>query len=923
MLNICNKNNFVVSGVWVEAYITTTQAIKKYVIFPKNRKENNKTVYDKRTGSNIKCNGIAIHTEESNLTTIDVDKPEECPFLNDLLKDCKTIVKTRKGYHFYFKRCDKLARRKLCTIADINTDVLFYIPTYKNIDNNEEYTYTLIKDEGLTDIPDYAFGWCVGLINMAIKQDEKPKIINNNKPNKVLNAQIEIKKFSVDTLRIIYDILNLSPLNSETFATYEGWTKIGYMSRHLNNSSEAFTLFDEYCRKVKGYENVDINNNIKCFYGKNEYNLNFDENCILFKCQNIDPVKYNDCLKHLYKSKYDERIIKFDSQYLNPSDRMFNEWLTDYKILAIKSPYGTGKTYTFKRMLDINQKFKRVLFITYRRSLANSLCMELSEKYGFINYLDLDDGYNFKSIDRLILQIDSIKKLTGKIDILTQESDSPVYDLIVLDECEGLLNHLSYNQISQYITYNLLEQICLASSKILALDGDMDERSYDFLNSISNSYNFYVNTWTNIKKHFIFMHDTDVFNKQIDDDLKNNKKIVIVSMLMNITEVYYHKYKDKYKVIIHNSIQKNKDVLCNVNDEWGKCDLLIYSPSIEAGVDFNIKNYFYKMYVVLSNNSTSPRALNQMMNRVRHYETNDIPCLISNGMIFYTKAVLYRYDEIRLKKYYGIEMSSLLNVIIHNDAERINAVNYFISVLVKLITEKGHTYEHIEKANTLTNELETIAELNNNNNDYTGLASLIANANDVDRDEAEYLEYLEKTKEELCRDQKYALLKYNYSKKFKIDSKNITEDFMNDHINKLHYVDNFSMLNRDKIMMTNKSYIKDKDIEKVDKIKELLTKCGYTIEDYRINKGLGVEYDIIKDEITNFLLDKNNQVLFCCERKWTINKFVGLINNLLECYGIEFNSSSERIGYKERKRIYKMELRFTDIFQKYIERLKN
>ena len=63
-------------------------------------------------------------------------------------------------------------------------------------------------------------------------------------------------------------------------------------------------------------------------------------------------------------------------------------------------------------------------------------------------------------------------------------------------------------------------------------------------------------------------------------------------MLCNPTQEYKKKYSDlNYKVICHNGIEKNNDILKDFKTKWGTCNLLIYSQTIEAGVDYN-KEYF-------------------------------------------------------------------------------------------------------------------------------------------------------------------------------------------------------------------------------------------------------------------------------------------------------------------------------------------
>jgi hypothetical protein len=47
--------------------------------------------------------------------------------------------------------------------------------------------------------------------------------------------------------------------------------------------------------------------------------------------------------------------------------------------------------------------------------------------------------------------------------------------------------------------------------------------------------------------------------------------------------------------------------LINVNDEFDKADVLIYTSTIEAGVNYD-KKQFYKLYGVFIENTTSQRA---------------------------------------------------------------------------------------------------------------------------------------------------------------------------------------------------------------------------------------------------------------------------------------------------------------------------
>jgi type I site-specific restriction endonuclease len=81
----------------------------------------------------------------------------------------------------------------------------------------------------------------------------------------------------------------------------------------------------------------------------------------------------------------------------------------ELKALVIKSKYGSGKT-TFLRQLMESQQYKRVLFITYRQTLARDI-MRNFEALGVANYLDAYEKPRTWDSERLIVQYDSLMKV--------------------------------------------------------------------------------------------------------------------------------------------------------------------------------------------------------------------------------------------------------------------------------------------------------------------------------------------------------------------------------------------------------------------------------------------------------------------------------------------------------------------------------
>jgi hypothetical protein len=914
-------NKFEYQGIFLDA-IKREAKVHKRAVCPVSEKYKNihhylKPVWDGQNNKNQIINGLQIETH--NINIIDIDDPSNCPILDDLLNDCEFIIKTLRGYHFYFDYSDKVIlsdkgkRAVQCRGVDINLNRMFYSPSFFDIETGEEYKYSVVKCSKLVELPKYAIVYCnmkiteknnestsKQTIKKTYEQKENKIIYDRNKINNVFDCQI---------MNYIFEIYHTSGL----FNNWNDWKNTAYMARHLNNSEECFNLFHEYSKKSEKYK--DVNDCLKVFYGNGQYIDNYDEKGILIKCSKLNEKLYTKNLLKLYKPLYEKNInIKINSQYLFTDDNkyIFDEWYKTYKCLMIKSAYGTGKTYAFKQIIE-NYAPHRILFITYRQSLAFSLFEDLSNKYGFQSYLNKDT--DIKKADRLIIQLDSIKRLTTDYNFELQENIINSYDLIVLDEFEGLLNHLSYSKINQYDIYNKLEKLIINSKKILCLDGDLNDRSFSTIHNILlNDYKLVINEYRPNVKNFNFTSDIDLFNNSIDDDLKNSKKIVVICMTKSMSEELNDKYKNKYNVIIHNSDEKNKDILLDVNKNWQTCDLLLYSPTVESGVDFNIVNYFYKAYAYLSNHSTSYRAFYQMLNRVRYYEDNNILLYFDEQQMKYDLFMNpYTYDEFKLVKYQGLELNNIINILIYNNIEEYNTLYFFIPSLIKMIIDKGHIYKLIEKKEETKKEKEE--------SKTKLMIEKISTAKNINEDYYNNLLSLQRQNKDITRDDKYSLLKMYYKRVFLIDDINdINVEFLEEHYNKISNLKNNKLFNikDDERLINNTEYLKKFKFDKVDYIKKIIKVLqldnNNIINDEILENG--------KDEAIKIINSKEYKILFNC-KKTDVKKDKFSFNGLFEDYGLKINSTRIRKQInKVMTTTYNYNLINLEFINKYNQRLE-
>ena len=196
------------------------------------------------------------------------------------------------------------------------------------------------------------------------------------------------------------------------------------------------------------------------------------------------------------------------------------------------------------------------------------------------------------------------------------------YDLIIIDECESVLNQFNSPTFKNKSkeTFQYFTELLSYSKKCIFLDGDLSNRSFSFINSISLEQINIINEFKIEKKIYNIVNDRNEYINNIINDLDNNKNICIVSQSRTECENFYKLLSNKFenKVIkIYTSFSDDLEKQKDINIEWLNCGCLIYSPTIEAGVSFDHNNHFDKIYGILCNNTTSQRSYMQMLNRIR------------------------------------------------------------------------------------------------------------------------------------------------------------------------------------------------------------------------------------------------------------------------------------------------------------------
>ena len=409
-----------------------------------------------------------------------------------------------------------------CTKKNSNSILEPYVINYNNqstgkYNNNKTFWYnTLITNVNLNE-----------------------KIINTTKTikNKITNnINTNSKNIQLETL--------LEKLPKEYNDDYNKWIKVAFAC--YNDNVNNYDIFDKWSSKSKKYNK---NNNLKIWNSLKENNNKITISSLFYwlKEENIDINNmYNNC-KNIVDT-YPKMDIKINDKYnivnVNKNKLSIHDMNDgiNFKLFAIQSEKGTGKTTSLIQKIFSNNPPEKILFISSRRTFGVKLYSDL-KKYNFKLYSEIKENYIDE--DRIIIQLDSLHRLRN-ID----------YDLIIIDECESLARYMTSNHFlknkNSSININDMEYRIFSTEKLIIMDADLSDRALNYfkklkqidyndilvLKNIKTPFENYTIKYTKTYNHWV----TNIINM-----IQNNKKLVIPMASNNKAKDLYNLITSKFK----------------------------------------------------------------------------------------------------------------------------------------------------------------------------------------------------------------------------------------------------------------------------------------------------------------------------------------------------------------------------------------
>ena len=278
------------------------------------------------------------------------------------------------------------------------------------------------------------------------------------------------------------------------------------------------------------------------------------------------------------------------------------------KLIAIKSPKGSGKTQWLK-----DNCTDSTLFISHRVALVE----DIARRNGTANYQEGSTAYKNP---RLVITLDSLPALF--------HNDIHQGAIIVIDEASQVLRHLIGGTLrgKRKQVIDTLHRKLYYAKQVILLDADLDTLTLNYFAHLAGidptSITWIENTYNVRDKKFIEYPTAESLQVQLLADLKAGLKCYVASdskgKVKDIETFLISKGLAQVLTIHGDNSNQNKQTafISNVNEEQLKYQSVICSPSVSTGVDIN-QPHFDKVYLFANGANSTSKDLLQAVARVR------------------------------------------------------------------------------------------------------------------------------------------------------------------------------------------------------------------------------------------------------------------------------------------------------------------
>ncbi len=340
-----------------------------------------------------------------------------------------------------------------------------------------------------------------------------------------------------------------------------------------------------------------------------------------------------------------------DHEIFRESDAALRDF-PDVRTLFVRAPMMMGKT---AKIVDLirSRNPRTILYVSFRQTFSAAIVPRLNQDLEslFVSYTAIEGAIHADIYPRVVIQVESLHRLR-----------SFDFDLIVLDEVESILDQLTSPFVQNCsTTYALFQSLLRGAHSLVCMDANLGERTLRLIGDARppagrnglvtlgerNQRLFYENTARNCSDRTMeIVSSSEVLYGRLEEAVRAGKRCFVASSSLSEAKAIMQalqnqfagqiyettKAVDRLDAIFRGEVPKaTKKVaiytgetgvsirqhhFADVNRAWGVLDVLIFTPTVTAGVSFDL-DYFDIGFGVFKSTSCSVETCRQMLGRVR------------------------------------------------------------------------------------------------------------------------------------------------------------------------------------------------------------------------------------------------------------------------------------------------------------------
>ena len=276
-------------------------------------------------------------------------------------------------------------------------------------------------------------------------------------------------------------------------------------------------------------------------------------------------------------------------------------------------------------------------------------------------------------------------------------------DLCIIDECESVFDQFdSPNHKERGNSFGNFAQIMHSNAKVIFMDANVQNRTYDMLARMrkGRSLVYHYNKFYRAKEDiYNFTTQVKEWLEALIIAINRDQKIVIPVNSIKFANQLEALLRDEYptkRIQLYSSetnASTKKEHFADVKTFWKQFDILIYTPTLTAGVSFEEEHYDI-LFGFFMDCSCNVEACRQMLGRVRNLKTkthnicfkySGMPKMEEDPEVIRNMICNYRLEMLTQSARTQLEEAFPLGIVRKENLESVGLGHYYDSDMANLI----------------------------------------------------------------------------------------------------------------------------------------------------------------------------------------------------------------------------------------------